>query len=716
MKNITKYAFLFWLIFITAVYVYTGLKWLKNPFDKSLYDYFFTLLIVYAMVSVALLAMRRGYVMPLMLSLLLAISLLVISILGKVITDLLIFLWLLTLGWVIGKRVIGFICKELPISWLEKGLFSVAAGFGFYSFLMLGLASTGLLYKRFVFSLFVLISAIFVKDIWLLFKEASRNIKNIPSLIKDEPNAGFVSALLSLILISILINFTGAIAPEIQYDSLNYHLTVPRIYIESHRIVDLPILQSYFAKSVEMLYALGLILSGQIAAKLISFNFGILLLIAVISFGKRFFSFETGIIGAALFYITPLVGWLSTTTSIDVAVAFSIFLAIYALILWWKTNHRGLLILCGLMSGLALSAKLNAALALIPIGLSVIAISYRLAGKSLFRNLSQLALFGIPILLVVPPWYLMTYFHTGNPVFPFYNAIFKSPLLPYENTFMNLKDFGMGYRLKDFFMLPWNITYHTQSYMEATPDGVMGITFLMIFPFIFLAIKKKSSEIPRVLTAIIVIFTGIWFIIGQYARYLLPIIPLITLMAGYIFLQFSDGQSRFFAAIRNMTIIAGLTATVPIFLAYFWNIPERIPFKVALGIESKEHYLGRVIRTYEAESYLNKQYDSEKIKVLQIGPEFHFYMNALGEDPRTSLNLRGFFDIKTNEELSKYLHDKHFTHILIDTFAAPIIAGGVLEIVNNEFLAKNAQLEFISAHAALYKITGGKELGEKGKV
>jgi hypothetical protein len=717
MKDLRKYAFLCWLLFITAAYVYTCLKWLKNPFNRSPYDYLLSLIIISSMLSVSLLAMllrKKGYIIPLFLAFLSAIFFLIISILSKSFADLLVCLWLLILAWVIGKRVIGLICKELPISWLEKGIFSIAAGFGFYSVLMFGLGLTGLLYREFTFSAFVLISAIFVKDIRLLFKEAFREIKNIPSLIKDAPDASFVSALLSLILISILINFIGAIAPEIQYDALNYHLTVPRIYIESHRIVDLPhIFQSYFAKSIEMLYTLGLILSGQIAAKLISFSFGILLVIAIISFGKRFFSFETGVTGAALFYISPLVGWLSTTTYIDLAVAFYIFSAIYALILWWKIGHRGLLIICGLMSGLALSAKLNAALVVVPIGLSVIAISYRLAGKSLSRHLSQLALFGIPILFIVAPWYLITYFHTGNPVFPFYNALFKSPLWPYENTFMNLKDFGMGYGLKDFFLLPWNITYHTQSYMEGTPDGVIGITFLMIFPFIFLVIKKKSSVIPIVLTAIIVAFIGIWFIIGQYARYLLPILPVMTLMVGYLFLQFSAGQSRFFAAIRNMTIIAGLSATIPIFLVYSWNIPERVPFKVALGIESKEHYLGRVIRTYEADLYLNRQYDSEKIKVLLIGPEYRFYLNAVGEEPKTSLNLRGFFDIKTNEELSKYLKGKHFTHILIDTFAAPIIERGVLEIVNEEFLSNHAQLEFANTYSALYKLSVTEDLEQK---
>jgi 4-amino-4-deoxy-L-arabinose transferase-like glycosyltransferase len=106
---------------------------------------------------------------------------------------------------------------------------------------------------------------------------------------------------------------------------------------------------SYFAKSAEMLYGLALIISGQITAKLLSFSFGILILLAIISFGKRFFSLETGIIAAALFYACPLVDWISTTTDVDLAVTFYIFCAVFSLSIWWKTGEKGFLLLCSLM-------------------------------------------------------------------------------------------------------------------------------------------------------------------------------------------------------------------------------------------------------------------------------------------------------------------------------------------------------------------------------
>lgn len=720
MKDLKKYAFLFWLIVITSIYIYTSLKWLLHPLNKSPYDYLFSLILVGAMVAVSLLSVilrEKSYIIPFFLGSLLIISVIAISILSKAITDLLVSLWVLGLGSVIGRRVISLSMKGLPISFWENAIFSLGIGFGFYSFLIFCFSLTGLLYKGVVLSTMIFVSIILFKDMILLSKEAFKEIKNLFSFLKDGPHMGFISVLLSIILIILLINFIGAIAPETQYDSLNYHLTVPRIYIENHGLVDLPyILQSYFAKSVEMLYGLGLIISGQITAKLFSFNFGILIAGAIICFGKRFSSLETGIVAAALFYVCPLVGWLSTTTYIDLAVALYIFSAIYTLALYWRTNKQGFLILCCFMSGFALSAKLNAVLALIPIGISILVISYINSEKSFSKSLYNGMIFGIFILILAMPFYLVTYFHTGNPIFPFCNALFKSPLLPGVNTFMNLKGFGMGYDLKSFIQLPWNLTYYSESFIEGAPGGLLGIAVLIALPFIFF-IWHKLSRVVKLLIFINVVVIGLWFVIGQYLRYILPIFPVLTILAAFTLLCFKGGyRFKFSNGIINIIVIVGLFATVPISLISFWNIPERIPYKVALGIESPDSYLSRVVRSYSASFYLNRHYDSNKIRVFLIAPEQRFYLKAPAEYPATSLNInRDFFKINTPEELTSYLKEKGFTHILIDTVVAPIVSKNALEKINEEFLRTRARLEFARNCVELYKIIWNEDLEKKGK-
>jgi hypothetical protein len=346
-------------------------------------------------------------------------------------------------------------------------------------------------------------------------------------------------------------------------------------------------------------------------------------------------------------------------------------------------------------------------LALIPIGISILVISYIGLNRNLSKSLYNGLIFLIISLALATPYYLITYFLTGNPIFPFYNAVFKSPFHPQVNAFINFKDSGMGYGLRGLIQLPWNLTYFSESFMvmEGEPGGLLGIVFLIPLPFIFL-IWPKLSEVIKLLAFTTAMFLGIWFVIGQYLRYILPIFPSCALMAGLTLLYFKDQyHSKYLNQFFYLIVLTVLLATIPISLVSLWNIPERIPYKVALGLETPDDYLLRVVRSYSVTSYLNKHYDSDKIRVLLIAQEHRFYLNAPAENPNTSLNLKkDFFRISTPEELTVYLKKKGFTHILIDTVSAPVTSKYALNIINKEFLRIRAKLEFSHNKVELYKL------------
>src|SRR5262249_26995605 len=93
-----------------------------------------------------------------------------------------------------------------------------------------------------------------------------------------------------------LINLAWALAPEIQYDALNYHLAVPRAFLESRRAVDLPYFwHSYFAQMMESLFAIGMAVAGPAAAKLLSFAASIGAALGVSALGRRLFNDRVGL-------------------------------------------------------------------------------------------------------------------------------------------------------------------------------------------------------------------------------------------------------------------------------------------------------------------------------------------------------------------------------------------------------------------------------------
>src|SRR3990172_11518628 len=243
MKNLVRSLFLLWLTFISIKYLLTALHWIQHPFNRSPFDLIFSIVLIGVMGGVSLgavLLKKRGYLAPLFLGAGAFLSMIVLSILSRTLLDLLIFLWLMLLSCALGRKTLDFIWKGPDVPWVEKTIFSVALGFGCYSFFILGISVTGLLYPGVVLSMFVLVSIVLSREMLLILKELLIITKGLPVLLKRTPGSRWMPAFLSVMVISFLVNYMGAIAPEIQFDALDYHLAVPRIYIENHSWVELP--------------------------------------------------------------------------------------------------------------------------------------------------------------------------------------------------------------------------------------------------------------------------------------------------------------------------------------------------------------------------------------------------------------------------------------------------------------------------------------------
>jgi hypothetical protein len=104
----------------------------------------------------------------------------------------------------------------------------------------------------------------------------------------------------------VAVAFVACHLPEIEFDPLIYHLTVPKLYLQHHQIMDIPeILEAVFPKNIGMVYVYGLALHSQITVKFLNFWMGLLLLLAIHCFAKRLWGRLTGLAAAALFVSTP---------------------------------------------------------------------------------------------------------------------------------------------------------------------------------------------------------------------------------------------------------------------------------------------------------------------------------------------------------------------------------------------------------------------------
>ncbi|NIM04808.1 MAG: phospholipid carrier-dependent glycosyltransferase, partial [Armatimonadetes bacterium] len=246
----------------------------------------------------------------------------------------------------------------------------------------------------------------------------------------------------------------GVLAPSAGtgWDGLAYHLAVPKIYLQHHRILVLPWMShSNFPFAMEMLYLLGLALQGQALAKLLNFSCGVLIALAVYCWGNKSIGKGAGLLGMAIFISIPLVFWEATVAYNELAFALFCLLSIWA---WWKKEEGPAsrwIILSGIFAGLALATKMLAGFLVVFMVLAILwrkieqsadDLSVKQKTKPASKRPSEkadetpsnpqtgiarpiaLALWLVPALLVAAPWYVKSYLWTGNPVYPFFYDIF----------------------------------------------------------------------------------------------------------------------------------------------------------------------------------------------------------------------------------------------------------------------------------------------------
>jgi Dolichyl-phosphate-mannose-protein mannosyltransferase len=495
-----------------------------------------------------------------------------------------------------------------------------------------------------------------------------------------------------------LLNLTWAAAPEIQYDALNYHLAVPRIFLQHGGILDLPyFFHSYFMHLADYLFLLGLALDHDSVPKLISLAFSLLAAAGVAVLARQFSSRRAALWAAACFYTIPIVSWEATTTYVDNACAFFAVASLAAFGKWYRHSRRdGWLIVAAVLAAAAVGTKVSAGYAFVVFGVFAV-------GRCVVRRKWRIVLmFCAAGILVAAPWFVSAYVFTGNPVFPLLNGVFRSPLWDMNNTIMNAADFGVGTSPSALLRLPFRLVLDTTRFGEANPRGTAGFALLMAIPFA-LGLKRRRRLIA-LYTLTCGVYFGLWAVTFQYARYFIPMLAVISALGAAVAIDgFRHALPRRIAASCFAVCVALQVAPDAV---QYWNIPERFPFGVALGGESPQVFLQRSLGGYGAAEYLNSVVPDGS-RVLCVGAEdVRFYINAPVDSLAEALvnsPLKAVSGIQSSHELEHRLRELNITHLLTTRSAAakpeswyPYLKPG--------FLSSMTALEWSDESVLVYRI------------
>lgn len=372
--------------------------------------------------------------------------------------------------------------------------------------------------------------------------------------------------------------------PEIGHDALVYHLFVSS-HVTHHQSWHFNAHTYSWAVIplfVDWLYTAGYMFAGEQGARMM--NVGGILLMAVL---VRRLALWAGAnrIGAnwavLLLLVMPLTFLESSSLfveSIWSALLLGGTLALLRLLIR-SADSRTEILLAGILLGGAVAAK-----ALTLVALPVLALIIVLGGRRWFSS-DLLPVIGVAVLVMlligaVP--YATAYVITGNPVFPFFNAYFKSPLYPAED-FRPPVIFERGIALNTLYRM----TFDSGRYLEATA-GAPGFQWLMLVaPG---AAILGAARQRRALLLLALGFGWLWLTFAQtaYLRYVFPSFAL-ACAAVAIVLKTAEDSGRW--ASRSVMTAAVAVVILNLLHLHAGTYYEKIDPIVILNARARQAYI-----------------------------------------------------------------------------------------------------------------------------
>ncbi|MBI4497978.1 MAG: glycosyltransferase family 39 protein [Chloroflexi bacterium] len=408
----------------------------------------------------------------------------------------------------------------------------------------------------------------------------------------------WVSALLAgYLVLALALALLRALAPPIGWDSLVYHLTGPRLWVATGRMVggiDLP--HYYFPPLVELLYALALLLRSDTAAQALHTALAGLTVLMTGLTARRFLGPGYGLPAAALLLSGTSLVALAGRAYVEWGLMLFVVLAVWALGRWREEGGAAWLALAGGFLGLGLGVKYTAVA--VAAGAAVFVAGVGLIARSPARVvLGRLALLGLAAGLVAAPWYLRTLALTGNPVYPFVFGGWNWDA--WKAAWFSRPGTGLLQDPWRILLAPWELTVLGVE-GGLTYDGTIGPMFLILLPLLALLPRPPLVRLCLVVAGVAYVF---WLLgaasssLLQQPRLLYPVFPLLALLGAWSLLGARAWALPAFRPRRLLVASLLLSLGLALF-SLLTRFAADLPLAYLVGAESRSEYLARHLGGY----------------------------------------------------------------------------------------------------------------------
>jgi hypothetical protein len=394
--------------------------------------------------------------------------------------------------------------------------------------------------------------------------------------------------LVALLAVYALLGVMATCAPISSPDALLYHAADPALFERYGRIVEIPWnSSSYEPFTVEMLVLDGFLLWNSVQGALAPFLLALVALAGVAGAADRLAGRSAAVLAGAIFFAQPFMTWEATSVFIEPGLAFAVALASWNAARFIQRQDRAGLVLAGVFTGGAAGMKYLGLIA----ALALASVAATLAWRHL--TVKRVLAFAVPAIAVALPWYVKNAVLTGN---PFYPHVFGG-LNPTAAAELDaaMGSFGHGRSPLDFLLLPARLLA-----VGGRFDGGEFISplFLAFAPLPLLFWRRDRLVVGAVWAGVL-IFVIAWFLTTQQARFLVPLMPALAVLAslGALTLAQSGRVGRMVVVGVTGIALAGGLGAASLYAAQF--------APVVAGTQSERDFLRSKVSLYDGVEWLN---------------------------------------------------------------------------------------------------------------
>jgi hypothetical protein len=489
----------------------------------------------------------------------------------------------LAAAWWIGRVVVRTVrARGLQ----DVALVELVIGLGVEGLVVLALGRLGILEWWSVGALTVAIGTV---GLWAAARAGWSQRSSLAGTLLDS-RVGAACA--GLLLLQLAWTTVWLSAPEIMYDALYAKAFLPQMWAHTGSIgplLDHPVLN--VTGLTQYVAVPGHTLGSADVGRDLQMLMWVTLVATIWWWGRRS---VVGPLAALAVGVVPQVVWQATTAFDDLVLtagAVALTIAVLRTADLGEDDANGpplaVAFAIGMLAGACIWLKLNQlAVAVVLVAGWVVLSRPR---RELLRRAAGVGLGG---LVVAGPAFVIRWIDTGNPVFPSYNTIFKSPHYPLVNEEYNFP-YWRSSGIWDAAKTPYEAVVHPWLMNDAMPGGAVGLLVAAVVIAVLVGWRHRGQRSVAIVWIALVVGLLAWWIQFRYLRYALPtamvgVLLVVTLLRGW-----QPGR----VATVGLLAAAGVAsaAYLPSTVASFWNVPHRdLPFAAAFGRWDDNAYLRTV--------------------------------------------------------------------------------------------------------------------------